>query len=59
MSARICEGMEFLGITVDRLRNEKNEAVISKDNGRATVRVMHTDEEREIAASVMALLGTG
>jgi len=57
--ARICEGMEFLGITIDRLRNEKNEAVISKENGRATVRVMHTDEEREIAASVMTLLSTG
>ncbi len=57
--ARICEGMEFLGITIDPLRNEKNEAVISKENGGAIVRVMHTDEEREIAASVMALLSTG
>ncbi|MBH0191837.1 MAG: acetate/propionate family kinase [Nitrospira sp.] len=56
--ARICEGLEFLGITIDRLRNEKNDAVISKEDGRATVRVIHTDEEHEIAASVMALLST-
>lgn len=56
--ARICEGLEFLGITIDRLRNEKNDAVISKEDGRATVRVIHTDEQREIAASVMALLST-
>jgi acetate kinase len=56
--ARICEGLEFLGITIDRLRNENNEAVISKEDGRTTVRVIHTDEEREIAASVMALLST-
>ncbi len=57
--ARICEGLEFLGITIDRVRNERNEAVISKESGRATVRVIHTDEEREIAASVMTWLGTG
>jgi len=57
--ARICEGLEFLGITIDRLRNEKNEAVISKEGGRTTVRVIHTDEEREIAASVMTWLSTG
>jgi len=57
--ARICEGLEFLGITIDRLRNEKNEAVISKEGGRTTVRVIHTDEEREVAASVMTWLSTG
>ena len=57
--ARICEGLEFLGVTIDMLRNEKNEAVISKEGGRATVRVIHTDEEREIAASVMMWLSTG
>jgi len=57
--ARICEGLEFLGITIDMLRNEKNEAVISKEGGRAAVRVIHTDEEREIAASVMTWLSTG
>jgi acetate kinase len=55
--ARICEGLEFLGIVIDHVRNEKNEAVISKADGKVTVRVMHTDEEREIAGSVMEQLG--
>ena len=56
--ARICDGLEFLGIGIDHPRNEKNEAVISKEGGKVTVRVMHTDEEREIAGSVLDLLGT-
>jgi acetate kinase len=54
--ARICEGLEFLGVAIDHARNQQNEAVISGEGGRVTVRVIHTDEEREIAASVMALL---
>lgn len=56
--ARICDGLEFLGVVIDHARNQKNEAVISKDGARVTVRVIHTDEEREIAVSVMALLST-
>lgn len=56
--ARICDGLEFLGVVIDHARNRKNEAVISQEGGKVTLRVIHTDEEREIAASVMALLGT-
>lgn len=55
--ARICDGLELLGIVIDHVRNEKHEAVISKADGKVTVRVMHTDEEREIAGSVMEQLG--
>ena len=55
--ARICEGLEFLGITIDRLRNETSEAVISQKGGRVTVRVLYTDEESEIAWSVSELVG--
>lgn len=55
--ARICDGLEFLDIALDHARNEAGEPVISKDNGRVTVRVMHTDEESEIARSVSELLG--
>jgi len=54
--ARICEGLGFLGITIDDRRNEINDAVISAGGGRVTVRVIHTDEEREIAQSVLPLL---
>ena len=55
--ARICDGLEYLGVALDHARNEAGESVISKDNGRVTVRVMHTDEESEIARSVSERLG--
>jgi acetate kinase len=51
--ARICAGLDFLGIKLDRARNGKNAAVISKKSGRATVRVIRTDEELMIARSVL------
>ena len=54
--ARICEGLGFLGITIDDRRNETNDAVISTEGGRVIVRVIHTDEEREMAQSVLPLL---
>ncbi|MDO9116815.1 MAG: acetate/propionate family kinase [Nitrospira sp.] len=54
--ARVCEGLGFLGITIDDRLNEMNDAVISTEGGRVTVRVIHTDEEREIAQSVRSVL---
>ncbi|MCC6139737.1 MAG: acetate/propionate family kinase [Nitrospira sp.] len=54
--ARICEGLGFLGIAIDGRRNEANDAVISAEDGRAIVRVIHTDEAREMAQSVLSLL---
>lgn len=47
--ARICDGLEFLGIIIDDARNETGNAVISKEGSSVTVRVIHTDEESEIA----------
>ncbi len=47
--ARICSGMEFLGITLDPRRNQTNEAVISNTGGPVTVRVLKTDEDLMIA----------
>jgi acetate kinase len=55
--ARICEGMEFLGIELDQTRNTGNEDTIS--TGRASVRVIHTDEELMIARSVCRILRVG
>ena len=55
--ARICDGLECLGVALDHARNEAGEPVISKDDGRVTVRVMRTDEESEIARSVSEQLG--
>ncbi len=54
--ARICEGLEFLGITIDSTRNEANDTVISTEDSQVTVRVIHTDEEREMAQSVLSVL---
>ena len=55
--ARICEGLEFLGLIIDPVRNEAGEAVISREGSRVIVRVIHTDEEREIAQSVVEVIG--
>jgi acetate kinase len=55
--ARICEGLEFLGIQVDEKRNAANEGTISAGQGRVTIRVMRTNEELMIATSVCRILG--
>jgi len=57
--ARICDGMEFLGIELDEKRNVANENIISASAGRVVVRVMRTDEERMIAKLVCGVLGLG
>ena len=54
--ARMCEGLEFLGIRLDRAGNEADAAVISSPASRVTVRVIPTDEESQIAQSVCRLL---
>jgi acetate kinase len=54
--ARVCAGLEFLGITLDPVRNATNTGIVSQTNSRVTVHVLHTDEERRIAAAVIALL---
>ncbi|HEY8506530.1 MAG TPA: acetate/propionate family kinase [Gemmataceae bacterium] len=55
--ARICSGVEHLGVTIDAGRNAENAAVISADGARVAVRVMKTDEELVIARHIMRLLG--
>jgi acetate kinase len=57
--ARICEGMEFLGIAIDEKQNAANEGVISTQASRVAIRVIHTDEELTIARSVCRVLGIG
>ncbi len=54
--ARICAGLEFLGIEIDEERNITNASVISTATSRVAVRVMHTDEEVMIAESVCRVL---
>ena len=55
--ARICSGLEFLGIELDEKRNAKNADMISLESGRVRVRVIRTDEEQMIAATVCRVLG--
>jgi acetate kinase len=54
--SRICEGLGFLGIELEEKRNKVNAPVISKDNGKVAVRVIHTDEELMIAKIVNQIL---
>ena len=57
--ARICQGLNFLGLELDASRNAADEEVISTDASRVVVRVIRTDEERVIARSVCSVLGLG
>lgn len=56
---RICDGLGFLGIKLNRQRNAKNASLISTDAGRVAVRVIRADEELMIARSVIRVIGTG
>ncbi len=51
--ARVCEGLEYLGMRVDRARNEASAPVITTDDSRVTVRVIPTNEECLIAREVL------
>ena len=54
--ARICDGLGFLGIELEKKRNAANEGVISSDASKISVRVLHTDEELMIARAVCKTL---
>ena len=47
--AEICEGLEFLGLTLDAEQNRENAPVITTEQSRTPVRVIRTDEESMIA----------
>ena len=57
--ARICKGLNFLGVELSAKRNAKNAPVISPDASRVAVRVIRTDEELMIATSVIRVLRLG
>lgn len=54
--ARICAGLDFLGIGIDPARNAAHAPVISRGGGAATVRVMATDEDLMIARHTYEVL---
>jgi acetate kinase len=57
--ARICDGLEFLGIEIEEEQNSANGGVISSGRSRVVVRVIRTDEEWVIAKTVSRLLSLG
>ncbi len=56
---RICSGLEFLGLRLDKRLNRSSAPVISTKTSRVTVRVIRTDEEVTIAQAVAQVLGAG
>ena len=53
---RVCEGLEFLGITLDLERNAAHAPLISSDKSVVTVRVMPTDENLMVACHTSRLV---
>jgi len=51
--ARVCDGLQFLGIDLDTSRNNQNEKIISSAECRVKVYVIETNEELMIAKSVL------
>jgi len=47
--ARICNGLEFLGIRIDKNKNKRHHDIISTQKSSITVRVIKTNEELMIA----------
>ncbi|WP_291296769.1 acetate/propionate family kinase [Elioraea sp.] len=56
LRARICDGLGFIGVTVDPARNAANDAEISHDGAGVRVLVRRTDEERMIAEHTLGVL---
>jgi acetate kinase len=54
--ARICEGLDFLGVALAPDRNDANAFVISAPGSPVAVHVIATDEEIVIARAAYALL---
>lgn len=53
---QICDGLEFLGLKIDRTRNEASESIISNVDSRVSVRVIAADEEAVMAQIVCDLM---
>jgi len=53
--ARICQGLEFLGIELDEVYNANHAGIISSATSPVTVRVIPTDEERMMVQLISRL----
>jgi acetate kinase len=55
--SQVCDGLEFLGIELDEIKNMNNEAVISATTSKVSVRVIKTNEQLMIARQMCNVLG--
>lgn len=55
--ARVCQGLEFLGITLDAEQNDAHAPAISAAGARVRVHVIAADEERVVRDGVLTVLG--
>jgi acetate kinase len=53
---RICQGLDWLGVKLDKAKNDAGAPIISAGQTPVTVRVIRTDEERVIARQVCGVL---
>ncbi|MBC7933819.1 MAG: acetate/propionate family kinase [Rhizobacter sp.] len=53
---QVCDGLEFIGIEMDEVKNMNNEAIISSATSKVTVRVIKTNEELIMAELVCDVL---
>ena len=54
--SKICDGLEFLGIELDEIKNRNNKGIISTETSKVSVRVIKTNEELMIAKLVCSVL---
>lgn len=54
--ARICDGLDFLGVGLDEQANQQNASIISNENSDLKVRVMPSDEALEMAYAAKTYL---
>jgi acetate kinase len=52
----ICDGLDFLGIELDEIKNRSNKPVISTEKSKVTIHVITTNEELMIAKLVCDIL---
>ncbi|NJL07975.1 MAG: acetate/propionate family kinase [Methylacidiphilales bacterium] len=57
--ARILDGLQWLGVTLDPAANDRSQTVISSADSKVKVFVIPTDEEAMIARHTIHLLGLG
>lgn len=55
---RICDGLEYLSIEIDQVRNDHHETLISSDNSGIGVHVLQTNEAKVIFEQVMGIIKT-